>query len=157
MSAPTTAPTRRSAEGDDGVGARVSVLIAAAVGAGAIAAAVALPRSMSTSGPVLCPFRVVTGLPCPGCGLTRSWIALGHGDVATAFSYNVFGPISMAFVAAMIVLTLAVASAGPARIGRVAGVARHPVVWLVAGLWIAYGVARAIDAGVGTGWFPPVT
>ncbi|MGU3293673.1 DUF2752 domain-containing protein [Williamsia sp. M5A3_1d] len=151
----TSAPT--STAGRDGVGARTSVLITAAVGAGAIAAAITLPRSMSSSGPVLCPFRMVTGLPCPGCGLTRSWIALGHGDVGTAFSYNAFGPISMAFVAAMVVLTLAVAVVGPTRIGRVAGVVRHPLVWLVAGAWIAYGVARAIDAGVGTGWFPPVT
>jgi hypothetical protein len=32
----------------------------------------------------LCMFRQLTGLPCPGCGLTRSMIVLAHGDLATA-------------------------------------------------------------------------
>ena len=41
---------------------------------------------------VLCPFRAVTGLPCPGCGMTRAFCAIGHGDFTGALGYNVLAP-----------------------------------------------------------------
>jgi hypothetical protein len=40
----------------------------------------------------LCGFKSFTGLPCPGCGLTHSFCALGKGDLARAFGYNLLGP-----------------------------------------------------------------
>src|SRR5262245_29390375 len=41
--------------------------------------------------PELCTFRRFVGLDCPGCGLTRSFISLAHGDLAAAWSYNPAG------------------------------------------------------------------
>jgi hypothetical protein len=35
-----------------------------------------------------CPFRDLTGLDCPGCGMTRGLRALTHGDVAGAADHN---------------------------------------------------------------------
>ena len=35
-----------------------------------------------------CIFRVVTGLHCPGCGITRMLHALAHGDIARAVEMN---------------------------------------------------------------------
>ncbi|MFS2292164.1 uncharacterized protein DUF2752 [Actinomadura hallensis] len=35
-----------------------------------------------------CPFLALTGLYCPGCGMTRLVHALAHGDVGTAFGLN---------------------------------------------------------------------
>lgn len=40
------------------------------------------------NGPVVCPFRAVTGLPCPSCGLTRVTHWLLRGDVSSAFAVN---------------------------------------------------------------------
>ena len=40
----------------------------------------------------ICGFKNFTGLPCPGCGLTHSFCALGKGDVASAFGFNLLGP-----------------------------------------------------------------
>lgn len=35
-----------------------------------------------------CPFRAVTGLPCPGCGMTTALLALVRGDLAGAAQAN---------------------------------------------------------------------
>ena len=35
-----------------------------------------------------CPFHLLTGLQCPGCGATRALHHLLHGDVAGAFRLN---------------------------------------------------------------------
>lgn len=35
-----------------------------------------------------CYFRKITGLDCPGCGLTRGFISLCHADFAEAFRVN---------------------------------------------------------------------
>lgn len=34
----------------------------------------------------LCVFRLVTGYPCPGCGMTRAVAAVLHGDFSGAFA-----------------------------------------------------------------------
>lgn len=36
----------------------------------------------------LCIFRLFTGIPCPGCGLTRAGIALLKGDWRTSLEYH---------------------------------------------------------------------
>lgn len=41
--------------------------------------------------PELCSFRRMTGMDCAGCGMTRCFISLGHGDVPAAWNYNPSG------------------------------------------------------------------
>jgi hypothetical protein len=48
--------------------------------------------------PELCSFRRFTGMDCAGCGMTRCFISLGHGDVAKAWSYNPAGILLYAMV-----------------------------------------------------------
>lgn len=43
----------------------------------------------------LCLFKKVTGLPCFGCGLTRSVICTAHGQLTQALIYNPFGLLVM--------------------------------------------------------------
>lgn len=59
---------------------------AAVMGAGALAVAFFDP-SKSNFFPT-CPLYALTGLACPGCGLTRGFHALFHGDVITAIDFN---------------------------------------------------------------------
>jgi hypothetical protein len=40
----------------------------------------------------ICGFKNATGLPCPGCGLTHSFCALGKGHWLAAFEWNLLGP-----------------------------------------------------------------
>lgn len=60
-----------------------------------LAVAVAVPSADVESGPVLCPFRLLTGLPCPACGLTRSWVYLAHGQVGESFAAHPLGPATV--------------------------------------------------------------
>lgn len=53
--------------------------------------------------PVACAFRRATGLPCPGCGLTRAWAALGRGAVGESLGHHRLGWLVMAYVAAQFV------------------------------------------------------
>jgi hypothetical protein len=46
--------------------------------------------------PELCTFRRLMGMGCPGCGLTRCFISLAHGDVRAAWSYNPAGLVLFA-------------------------------------------------------------
>ena len=35
-----------------------------------------------------CPIRSLTGIPCPGCGMTRAWLAALRLDILGAFRYH---------------------------------------------------------------------
>lgn len=52
--------------------------------------------------PVLCTFRRLTGVPCPGCGLTRSFVFLAHGQLLDALRANPLGPVAFALTAAQV-------------------------------------------------------
>jgi hypothetical protein len=55
---------------------------------GLVAAGWAYAPYVST-GPVFCLWRGLSGTPCWGCGLTRAFCSLVHGDVAAAIDFNV--------------------------------------------------------------------
>jgi hypothetical protein len=59
---------------------------------------VALDADGSYPLPPICLFRATTGLSCPSCGLTRSFIALAHLDPETAWHQHRLGPLLFAFV-----------------------------------------------------------
>ena len=41
--------------------------------------------------PSICPFYNLTGLPCPGCGLTRAFVCLGHGQWRASLHWHPLG------------------------------------------------------------------
>lgn len=50
-----------------------------------------------------CVFRLMTGIPCPGCGMTRAWLAALRLDFAAAFAYHpLFWVVPIAFVLAFV-------------------------------------------------------
>ncbi len=38
--------------------------------------------------PIVCPFKVITGIPCPGCGGTRAFLSILNGDILHALYIN---------------------------------------------------------------------
>jgi len=53
-----------------------------------------------------CAFFRLTGVPCPGCGLTRACILLLSGDVHTSLRFHAFAPIFVVLIALMITCTV---------------------------------------------------
>jgi Protein of unknown function (DUF2752) len=80
-----------------------------------------------------CLFHRVTGLDCPGCGMTRAAHATLHGDLAAAFRFNPLG---------MILLPLALIGIGLEIVGWVRG---RPLPWTfrVRGRWV-WGIVAAV-------------
>jgi hypothetical protein len=48
--------------------------------------------------PPVCTFRRTTGLPCPGCGLTRSLTEIIHGHIASGFEYHPLGLLTLIYL-----------------------------------------------------------
>lgn len=121
--------------------ASTQVVVAGAVAALGVACLV--PPEHVADGPVICPFRRLTGLSCPGCGLTRSWVYLVHGWWREAFLAHPFG-----VVAAVAVVALAGAMA-IARFRRrpapsLDRLVRRPWAVALAASWLAFAVVRMV-------------
>lgn len=87
--------------------------------------------------PAMCPSQAVLGVNCPGCGLTRSFVCLSHGEWQGAQRYNRVGFLVYGFVAWLFLYNLVQAmGAGlrlPLRWGDRAGMT---VVALLVGNWL---------------------
>jgi Protein of unknown function (DUF2752). len=53
-----------------------------------------------------CPFFRVTGIPCPGCGLTRAVILLLKGDLQASLRFHAFAPIVLLSAVALVLVLL---------------------------------------------------
>jgi hypothetical protein len=42
--------------------------------------------------------RTTTGVPCPGCGLSRSIVAAMHGDLRRSLAYHRLGLLTLVYV-----------------------------------------------------------
>jgi uncharacterized protein DUF2752 len=115
--------------------------LVAGFGLVALCAAAALDPTAVEHGPVLCPFRLVTGLPCPGCGLTRSWVYLAHGHWGESFTANPFGVVALLFVV-VAVLPTALCVVRRRSFPTLRRLFDGRVVWVVVAAWLAFGVVR---------------
>lgn len=103
-----------------------------------------------------CLFRLTLGLPCPGCGMTRSLSALWRGDPALAFRYHPLGPLMFVLCALLLVAglwqTLQPSPTSPlARIERVIDHTRVPLALLI--LVVAVWVVRLAMYVCGSHYF----
>jgi hypothetical protein len=48
--------------------------------------------------PDTCIFHNLTGLPCPGCGLSRSIVAAAHGKIINSFSHHRLGLLTLVYI-----------------------------------------------------------
>lgn len=97
--------------------------------------------------PPFCSFKRMVGVDCPGCGLTRCFISLAHGDLPRAWQFNPAGIYFFALVMAQIPLRGWLL--WRARTGRRAidlGWWGHGALLLLATLLIGQWAVRIIDS-----------
>jgi hypothetical protein len=56
--------------------------------------------------PETCIFKNLTGLPCPGCGITRSMTSAVRGDISGSFSYHKLGLLTLIYILSQFFLNL---------------------------------------------------
>jgi hypothetical protein len=98
-----------------------------------------LPGGAHWTLPPLCPVKALTGRDCPGCGLTRSFVSLAHGDLGGSWRHHRMGVVL--FVAVLYQLVY-----------RPIMIARGE--WLPPG-WLAFihrWTGRALIAGLIVNW-----
>lgn len=81
-----------------------------------------------------CPFKLLTGIDCPGCGLTRAFACMLLCDPKAAFYYNPVAPLLFAQLAAALCARLVLKKEIPELIVIIAAVINASVlfaVWLV--------------------------
>ena len=94
----------------------------------------------------VCPFYALTGLPCPGCGLTRAFCCISHGELGHAWHLNPFGFLFYAFCIVLAVWPfLRRRTAWEQRLSRSRWSRVLPIA-LVAAMW-SYGLWRIWAGG----------
>lgn len=107
-------PNRTISQGD-----RLFHGLAAAALAGMVAASL-WPADVATMPPAfgvggngsICMLRRVTGMPCPTCGVTRSFRALGQGALVAAVRFHPLGPVYFALLMVVMVRSAGIAVRG---------------------------------------------
>jgi hypothetical protein len=84
----------------------VAPVVVTAIWAGVVALT-ALLGAWSHHEVLLCPFRRLTGLPCPGCGSTRAVLSMIHGDPLGALVWNPLITVALCLFAASLLLRVA--------------------------------------------------
>jgi hypothetical protein len=95
--------------------ARESHPVGAPVAAGAalLGGCVAVALVDPSGGPTVCPFRLVTGLDCPGCGATRAAHQLFTGNPVAAADLNVLALVAIPLVLLGLFVSLTAMLGGP--------------------------------------------
>jgi len=96
--------------------------------------------------PTICPFDHMTGLPCPGCGLTRAFVSMAHGHVVDAFRWHALGPIVFLIGLGYLIEYAARVFAGKSLL-RIGPLWSSRAGWAASVVFVGYGVARAVYYG----------
>lgn len=92
-----------------------------------------------TSFRIPCFFHLVTGLKCPGCGVSTIFVEASHLNIAAAFAANPFLFVTFPFIVFELVWAMIRTQRGTKNPR-----ANEILLWIYIGLLLAWGVIRNI-------------
>lgn len=98
----------------------------------------------------ICPWKAATGLPCPGCGLTRASIWLVRGDIAGALKFHPFAPVAVIGIALVLAGAILPDASRDRLLSAMGRVDRGG--WISAVLLVALVVYWAVRLVLDAGW-----
>lgn len=115
---------------------------------GPFALALLLAWTPTDDGPTICPFALLTGHACPGCGMTRALAYLVRGDFDRALLYHPLAPVlTLVGIAGLVWLMGRRRGSWPSLSVKTINVALSIAGALLLGVWLTR---------IATGTLPPV-
>ena len=113
----------------------------------------ALPPTfgVGAGGGSICLLWRMTHMPCPTCGITRSFYALAHGAPREAVAFHPLGPVFYALLAVVMVRSAGVALRGRTWLDRTARVLVWSIPVLAVATLVVYAVRMTLFFSGGTG------
>ncbi|MBX3290396.1 MAG: DUF2752 domain-containing protein [Acidobacteria bacterium] len=99
----------------------------------------------------VCPLYKMTGYACPGCGLTRGFHALFHGDIVGAMDFNLLIPLFVVIFGYLYISMFLVMVRGRAFPKWTLSLG---AVWGLLGVLLVFGILRNIPAYPFSWMFP---
>ncbi len=99
----------------------------------------------------ICMLRRVTGMPCPTCGVTRSFRALGQGEVGAAVRFHPLGPVYAAMLLTVMARSAGIALRGRTWLERTARVLAWSLPLVAGATLLLYAVQLGLFFADGTG------
>ena len=99
----------------------------------------------------ICLLWRTTGMPCPTCGVTRSFYAMGHGAPGAAVAFHPLGPVLYAVFAIVMVRSAGIALLGRTWLERTARVLVWSIPALAVAMLVTYAVRMTLFFADGTG------
>jgi len=112
----------------------------------------ALPPTFGVdAGDSICLLRRMTHMPCPTCGVTRSFYAVGHGALRAAVAFHPLGPVLYVVLAVVMVRSAGVALVGRTWLDRTARVLVWSIPVFAVATLVTYAVRMTLFFADGTG------
>jgi hypothetical protein len=103
--------------------------------------------------PGVCVFHALTGIDCPGCGMTRAFVCLAHGQWARACRFHPLGPLVFLLMLLAVARDLLAVCAPATWAARwTAAACRRGLEWCVVGLLLVGGWRLAVGVPRVLGW-----
>jgi len=131
-------------------GSRPYELPRSAIAAGALLISLGLVVAALAArpGPVTCPFRFVTGFPCPTCGMVRTTRHVMHGELAAAWRTNPLDAFTLLVATPAAVLMFLVNRSWGWAVRFHVDRRERTALWLLAAVALAANWAYVLSSGI---------